>query len=92
MKLNTMGCKSSLCFAIYWMEPRVTSLLSGIVGIDKSALALLLPLFHREREIIGSIVNAAWLVARLCADSRSFWCSLPNLACQRANLVVRPQA
>jgi hypothetical protein len=58
MKLNTMGCKSSSCFAIYWMEPRVISLLSGsvgIVGIEESVLALLLPLFHREREIMESI-------------------------------------
>jgi hypothetical protein len=78
MKLNTMGCKSSLCFAIYWMERRVTSLLSGIVGIDKSALALLLPLFHREREIMESIVNAAWLVA-VTTQARQeirIWCGL----------------
>jgi hypothetical protein len=40
------------------MEPRVISLLSGsvgIVGIEESVLALLLPLFHREREIMESI-------------------------------------
>jgi hypothetical protein len=63
MKLNTMGCKSSLCFAIYWMEPRVISLLLGIVRIKESALALLLLLFHRKREIIKSILTAVWLVA-----------------------------
>jgi hypothetical protein len=55
MKLNTMGCKSSSCFAIYWMEPRVIFLLSGSVGIEESVLALLLPLFHREQEIMESI-------------------------------------
>jgi hypothetical protein len=87
MKLNTMGCKSSLCFAIYWMEPRVIFLLSGIVGIKESALALLLPLFYREQEIMESILTAVWLVAQLCADPRSFRCSLANLACQRATLV-----
>jgi hypothetical protein len=87
MKLNTMDCKSSLCFAIYWMEPRVISLLSGIVGIKESALDPLLSLFHREREIMKSILTAAWLVARLCADPRLFRCSLANLACWRATLV-----
>jgi hypothetical protein len=87
MKLNTMGCKSSSCFAIYWMEPRVISLLSGIVGIEESTLALLLSLFHREREIMESILTAAWLVAQLCADPSSFSCSLANLACWRATLV-----
>jgi hypothetical protein len=70
MKLNTMGCKSSSCFAIYWMEPRVISLLSEIVGIEESTLALLLLLFYREREIMESMLTTAWLVAWLCADPR----------------------
>jgi hypothetical protein len=34
MKLNTMDCKSSLCFAIYWMEPRV--ILSSVTAWDES--------------------------------------------------------
>jgi hypothetical protein len=37
------------------MEPRVIFLLSGSVGIEESVLALLLPLFHREQEIMESI-------------------------------------
>jgi hypothetical protein len=37
------------------MEPRVISLLSGSVEIKESALALLLPLFHREQEIMESM-------------------------------------
>jgi hypothetical protein len=37
------------------MEPRVISLLSRSVGIEESVLDLLLPLFHREREIMESI-------------------------------------
>jgi hypothetical protein len=41
------------------MEPRVIFLLSGIVGIKESALALLLSLFYREQEIMKSILTAA---------------------------------
>jgi hypothetical protein len=37
------------------MEPRVISLLSGGIEIKESALALLLPLFHREQEIMESM-------------------------------------
>jgi hypothetical protein len=37
------------------MEPRVISLLSGSTEIEESTLALLLSLFHRERESMESI-------------------------------------